>query len=71
MTSVLVSRLILNLKIAATQDYVSDLHGTSYLDHQTKLENRIVGIVANKPEGLRGITFRDNSIELESNESEY
>ena len=73
-TSVLVSRLILNLKIAATQDYGSDLRGTSYLDHQTKLEDRIVGIAANKPEGLREITFRHDSIELydiETNNSEY
>lgn len=51
-TSVLVSRLILNLKIAASQDHIPDVHCSSYLEHQTTMEYRIIGIAANKPEEL-------------------
>lgn len=66
-TSLLVSRLILNLKVAATGDHVSDLHATSHLEQQTMLENRIIGIAANKPEEWKAPKrhiLRDKSMEL-------
>lgn len=51
-TSVLVARLILNLKIAGAQDYIGDVPCRTYLEDQTTLEDFIIGIVTNRPEDL-------------------
>lgn len=57
------ARLILNLKIAATQDFITDIECTSYLEHLTRLEDRIMGIAANKPEEIK---FSDDHLRRES-----
>ena len=50
-TSLLVSRLILNLKIAASRDYIDDTSEVSYIQNQTRMEALVLGNISNKVEG--------------------
>ena len=47
-TSLLVSRLILNLKIAASRDYIDDTSEVSYIQNQTRMEALVLGNISNK-----------------------
>lgn len=60
-TSVLVCRLILNLKMAASQNRLIDGDVTSYLNHQSPLEAYVIGNMANKPEDLNSLESYDPS----------
>lgn len=51
-TSVLVARLVLNLKLAAGKGHIADMHYSSHLEDLTALEYRVMGIAANEPEDL-------------------
>lgn len=64
----LVARLILNLKVAASKGHIADVTCSSYLETQTAIEYRVMGIAANKPEDLdipMDDTLHDESVELD------